>query len=801
MSALGVWVRLDLRRRLRSLAVLALLVALASATVLTAVAGARRGETAVDRLLARTRPATIAVLPNEVGFDWDAVAAIPGVESIARFPLSEVPVEGYPGATDFAYADASILDTIERPVVLDGRMLDPARDDEVVVTRGFVDGYHKGVGDTVTFTLYTPEQLDENGLGLATGDPAGPRIEARIVGVIRSPWFSDTEADAGVPGRIVPSPGLYAQHPENIAGHGDVIEINALVRLAGGAGAIPAFREQLAEVSGRRDIQFFDLAAMAEHADDVGEFEADALLAFAAAAAVAALFLIGQSVARYTSGSTADLEALRAFGMSPAHRRLGVAVGPLLAATLGTVVGGAVSIALSSRFPIGTVAPIEPSPGRHVDLLALAAGTVAVPLLVGGGALLAAARSTARADDAARGSVLAGLLARWGVPVPVHVGARFALERGRGTQAVPVRPALLGAAVGVLGVVGAVTFAAGVADASANPARFGQVFELQATVGFNGDDFVPADDLLAAIAADPDVVAINDSRQAVAEAGAVDLAVYAIDPVAAPLDLVVTGGRLPRGADEVALAPSSASALDASVGDVVELAGTRGAQRYVVSGIAFVPSGPHNEYDTGAWMARPGYDRSFDGFKFHFVHGALREGADPAAVAARIGAGVAEALGDPAVAAQAVEVVPPPARLAELRQVRRLPLFLAAFLAVLAVGAVGHALASAVRRRRHDIAVLRAVGVTRRQCRVMVLVQATALAAFGLVVGVPLGLALGQTLWRAVAHSTPVAYVTPIAVALLVLVGPVALVVANLLAAWPSQRAASLRVGHVLRTE
>lgn len=801
MSALGVWVGLDLRRRARSLVVLALLVALATATVLTAVAGARRGETAVDRLLARTRPATVAVLPNEVGFDWDAVAAIPGVEAIARFPLSDVPVEGYPGVTDFAYADATIFDTIERPVVLDGRMLDPTRDDEVVVTRGFVDGFHKGVGDTVVLTLYTPDQLDENGLGLATDAPAGPRIEARIVGVIRSPWFSDTEGEAGVPGRVVPSPGLYARHPENIAGHGDVININALVRLAGGAKAIPAFREQLARVSGRRDIQFFDLAAMAEHADDVGEFEADALLAFAAAAAIAALFLVGQSVARYASGSTTDLEVLRAFGMSPAHRRMGVAVGPLLAATLGALAGGVVSIALSSRFPIGTVAPVEPSPGRHADVLVLAVGMVAVSLLVGGGALLAAWRSTPSTDEAARGSALARLLARWGVPVPVHVGTRFALERGRGTQAVPVRPALLGAAVGVLGVVGAVTFAAGVEDASANPARFGQVFELQTTVGFNGEDFAPADDVLAALDADPDVVAMNDSRQAVAEAGAVDLAVYAFEPVSAPLDLVVTGGRLPRGADEVALAPSSARALRAGVGDVVELAGTKGPQRYVVSGIAFVPYGPHNEYDTGAWMDRPGYDRSFDGFKFHFVHVALRDGADPEAVAARIGAGMAESLGDPALADEAVEVVPPPARLAELRQVRRLPLFLAAFLAVLAVGAVGHALASAVRRRRHDIAVLRALGITRHQCRVILLVQASALAAFGLVVGVPLGLALGQTLWRAVADSTPVAYVTPIAVALLVLVGPVALVVANLLAAWPSQRAASLRVGQVLRTE
>jgi hypothetical protein len=35
----------------------------------------------------------------------------------------------------------------------------------------------------------------------------------------------------------------------------------------------------------------------------------------------------------------------------------------------------------------------------------------------------------------------------------------------------------------------------------------------------------------------------------------------------------------------------------------------------------------------------------------------------------------------------------------------------------------------------------------------------------------------------------------------LLLVAPVTLLAANLLAAWPSQRAASMRVGHVLRAE
>jgi ABC-type lipoprotein release transport system permease subunit len=143
----------------------------------------------------------------------------------------------------------------------------------------------------------------------------------------------------------------------------------------------------------------------------------------------------------------------------------------------------------------------------------------------------------------------------------------------------------------------------------------------------------------------------------------------------------------------------------------------------------------------------------------------------------------------------------PPSRLAELQQIQRLPILLAAFLVLLAVAAVGHALATAVRRRRHDIAVLRAVGFTRPQSRTTVLVHAVVLALVGLTLGVPLGFALGRTLWRSVADTTPLDYVPPLALWALVLIAPLALLVAAVLAAWPAHRAASMRVAHVLHAE
>src|SRR6266542_5131376 len=115
MRIILAWLRLERRRRWRSLIVLALLVALVTATVLAAVAGARRGQTAFGRLWARTLPATATVLPNQPGFDWAKVRALPEVSALSTFAVSKFGLDGYPDASiAFPPGDSEIMRTIER---------------------------------------------------------------------------------------------------------------------------------------------------------------------------------------------------------------------------------------------------------------------------------------------------------------------------------------------------------------------------------------------------------------------------------------------------------------------------------------------------------------------------------------------------------------------------------------------------------------------------------------------------------------------------------------------------------------
>ena len=216
MRIIAAWARLDGQRRWRSLAALALLVALATATVLTAAAGARRGQTAFGRLWARTLPATVTVLPNQPGFDWSRIRALSEVSALTTFAVARFALDGYPLATQspgLPPADSQVFRTIERPVVLQGRLLNPGRVDEVDVTPLFPANYGKGVGDTLTLQL--PNLQQGQYYDPTSGQPEGDQARGLV--------FEDPVDRVTEGGEVVPYVDVRAAgHPGEIGtGPGD----------------------------------------------------------------------------------------------------------------------------------------------------------------------------------------------------------------------------------------------------------------------------------------------------------------------------------------------------------------------------------------------------------------------------------------------------------------------------------------------------------------------------------------------------------------------------------------------------
>ena len=801
------WLRWDVRRRWRSLVVIAVLTAVAGAVVLTAGAAAHRGATAPDRLEAVTRPADAFILANSVDFDWQPVRDLPYVTALAELAITDplaIVGDYSPDVVAYPPVGADDLFTVERPVVLEGRMLDPDDIHEVVVTPQFLSEYGDQVGDHLTLALPAPKEVNYD--NVPADQVHGPRVDVQIVGAIRSPWNYDLPGRHGV---VIVSPAIAATYPENVLGpagskdRGLRSVVNAQVRLEHGAADIPRLRNDLESLTGRSDIDVWDIDVV----DRIGRhrigFESACLAAFCAAALLAALFVIGQAISRHVAYGAAELPTALALGATPSRLVLTVCVGPLLSVVAGLLLAVAGAIVASQWFPIGSAALVEPDPGIDVDAAVLGGGAAVLLLAAAALAVLAGLRSlrAIRSQVPARRSRVAVAVANAGLPAPLSLGTRFALEPGSGRSAVPVRPALVGAVLGLLGATGAVVFDGAISDAVDDPARFGQTEQAVSFVGYGNTDYDPEDVVLHTAEKFPYIAGVASTLSAVATDadGSGSVQVFSYDPA---YRAVVLDGRMPESADEVALAPDSLDTLGADIGDTVRLKGDNATVGFVVVGKALMPeAGGTNSYHDGGWVTDAGWHGLFKQFLFRCLL-YTTDGSVPADQALpKIQHDVAAAL--PNLAKQGLTVDAPDLadRRSSLQQVRDLPRVLGLFLGLLSIGALGHALTLAVRRRSRDVAVMRALGLTPGQTRLVFITQATVMMLVGLAAGIPLGIAAGRSLWRPVATYTPLQYAAPTPLGAILLLVPAALVLGVLLAALPARGAARAPAAAVLRTE
>src|SRR5580698_8732187 len=126
--AAAFWARRDVRRRWKSLVLLGVLIGLTAGFALSAWAGARRTDTALERLRVQTNAADAVVFPSQVGVahpNWNRLRDRPEVKSVAVWDLLFGNYNGNNPELLFGSADGTYLGSVDRPVVVKGRMLNP----------------------------------------------------------------------------------------------------------------------------------------------------------------------------------------------------------------------------------------------------------------------------------------------------------------------------------------------------------------------------------------------------------------------------------------------------------------------------------------------------------------------------------------------------------------------------------------------------------------------------------------------------------------------------------------------------
>jgi len=830
MAAVLMLLRARLRRRWRAWVALSVLLGVAVGVVLTAAAGARRTDTAYPRYLQWSRAEDLLVSVDDSLVP--AIARLPQVSDASLgvgYALYAIDARGFlepDPARAIGGTDAHVLYSFARPIVVAGRLADPARADEATVNPQLAENWNIQPGSRVTLRAFS--QSDQQAVGDGTRPvpaTAGHNRTFTVTGIVVG--ADDVIPDPRRPiTRFNLTPAysrLYRATEENYSG--------MLVRLHHGAADVPTFEAAVNRITaGARAASGqggpggltalinprSDVTARVQHAVQP---EVAALWLFAGLVAATALLIVGQSVSRQLTIEGDDGDTLRALGMSPGQLLLAALAQVLLMSAGAALLGVAIAVVASPLMPIGAVTVIEPQPGISVDLAVLGIGATATVLLLLARAALPAWRLAHAAHSAAepgagagaRPSRLAHVLAQAGLPPSTVVGVRMAVEPGRGRTAVPVRSSMAGAALAVTAVVAALTFASSLSTLVDTPRLYGWNWDMQLDNGFNA---LPRDQLTQGLGHDPDVAEYAGGSYGRVRIDGVEVPAVGLENLQGSVFPTLSAGRAPAGAGEIVLGAATLATLHRSVGDSVVVQGEGLARTMHVVGRAVFPVLGIGDFaptslGEGAALTVQGLDDVGGSAIAQFTGGGppptsdlsfalirFKPGVDPTAAKARIQAQVPQFPVGPELA-----LVLTPTDIATYRNLQATPVLLAAMLGLLGVGTLAHALISAVRRRARDLAVLKTLGFTRRQVGIAVAWQATTLAAVALLVGLPLGVAAGRWAWSLFAGQVGVIDESVVPLAAVLLAVPAAIILANLLAAIPGRFAARVRPALVLRSE
>jgi len=798
MRVVWLQVRAGLRRDWRGPVVLAVITGLMGAVALVALAGARRTDTAVPRFLAWSGPTegqVSGVSQQMIG----KIAALPSVAYSERGALMfAAPVSGQGTLLPGGVISWALIHSPPQAhaILVAGRRAVPTRVSEAMINESAAHVLHAHVGSVIRLGGFRPDQMRQVLTGPVPRHPPLRLPAVRVVGIIRSPTdLSESGAPSSVTfattGSVFLTGAFYHRFAASV---GNFFGLS--VHLKRGLAGAPVFKAEVRRVAGpQAQVELgSDDATVAADAQRGTSLQAFALLLFGISVAVAVLVIVAQSIARLTYNSADDVPALRALG-GTRPQLFAVALAPgALVAVAGMALAIPVAYGLSVFTPIGLARQAEISPGLSFDPVVLLGGAALLALLLAGRAALSAARAARAgagppAGPGGRGSRVARWLARRGFPPTAVSGVRLAFEPGRDRSAVPVRSAILGTVVALAAVITALVFGSSLAHLISDPVVAG--WNWDAAVG-NPHSTDTSAQAIPKLQANPHVAGFTATALGDATVGRHDVPVVGLRMVRGNVAPPVLAGRLPRAPGEIALSGGELRTLHQRVGGRItaRTAHRRIALR-IVGQVVLSPEITNEQValGSGGVMTVAGADRvSGSRLPVNVFLVRLRH-PGPAALASlnRQFPGVVL----PAVAPPEVRAV---------QGVSGLPLALALLLTLLAIGTVGHTLITSVRRRRRDLAILKTVGFVGRQVRATVAWQATAIAATGLVIGVPLGVAAGRWAWTLFAGGLaiePVAIISP----LLLLAIPAVLVLANAVAAVPARSAARTQPATVLRAE
>ena len=515
--------RATFARRWGGYLAIVLLLGLVGGLAMGAVAGARRTQSSFRTFLESTNPSDITLVVGRYGpqpvDDPQVVRSITRLPHVKRVERVVTPNafelgahgEGIdlPAGLTLAVSTNGLFFDQDRAVVVEGRMANPRRAGEMIVTADAARALHAHVGDVLPFGFWT---LPQQGRGLFTAAPPGPpsfRVDVKVVGIaLLNGQVVQDDVDSHT-ALAVFSPALLRraeqQCPAPCASLGSLgLQVDAGRNVA-------AVQHEVEQALPQQWYPAFELRSILEaKAQRAIKPASIALGVFGAIAALAALLIVAQVLGRQLRFGADDLDALRALGAGPLITSIDGLTGTIAAIVVGSVVAAAVAVGLSPLAPLGSVRRVYPSRGIAFDWTVLGLGIVMFVVMLSTFAVVVAFRqaphrSARRGRQAVRrGSRLARAAATSGMPAPAVAGVRLALEPGRGRSAVPVRSALVATALAVVIVVATLVFGSSLDTLVSHPALYGWnwSYALQAT---NNGPIPPQTQ--AALDHDPDVAA------------------------------------------------------------------------------------------------------------------------------------------------------------------------------------------------------------------------------------------------------------------------------------------------------